>query len=150
MRITVRWQGNKWYQGICKAYNPVLDEHFIHYLDDDKKWYILANKTWRPVSREPLGWEANILRVLRTLGPLQTGLVIRSSDGDLKVLTEEDCLAANNRSAATGGPTIHEVDGDEDVEDAGDDAGDDGVDPPATEDEEARAMNDEDTSASAV
>ena len=120
MRITVRWQGNKWYEGVCKAYNPDQGEHLVHYMDNDLKWYILANKTWRPVAREAAGWQAAAGRVLRDAGGLRPGIITQKESGETWTLTADDCDAVRAAilASARNGQTVVVEDDDGDSDDA--------------------------------
>lgn len=83
MEITVRWQGNQWYPGICEAYNPADGQHFVHYGDGDKKWYILDNKTWNPVGRTDKPWHAKVVSNLTAAAGAVNGVTTCRADGTL-------------------------------------------------------------------
>ena len=87
MRISVRWQGNAWYNGIVKAYLPDAEEHMVHYEDNDKKWYALSIKTWRCVDRPKLDWAPTVVECLRATHRLRPGVVTRNEAGELVTLT---------------------------------------------------------------
>jgi len=46
-RVVVEWAGPRYYAGTVKEYNEEKFEHFVHYDDNDKKWYKMPEKTFR-------------------------------------------------------------------------------------------------------
>ena len=131
MRIAVRWQGNAWYEGVVKAYNPDLGEHLVHYMDDDKKWYSLDIKTWRSVSREPEGWQASVTECLRLTHKLRPGMMTRNAANELITLTTDEItarLAATPPVARNPAVVVEEdVDGVEDASSEDAEAGEGGA-----------------------
>ena len=143
MRIEVRWQGNKWYQGVVKAYKPDEGEHLVHYDDNDKKWYVMSNKTWRPLAREPFGWQETVDDFLLKAGGMRPGVATRGIDNEIRYLVQDDVVAARKASTARLAAPI----------DPPAQTGGTGEAPPASGGdpaEEERGMADEDPRASSV
>jgi len=47
LRVAVEWAGNRWYYGTITQYDEDKNQHFVLYDDNDKRWYQLAEKTFR-------------------------------------------------------------------------------------------------------
>jgi hypothetical protein len=56
IRLTVQWAGNKWYAGTVREYKHETGEWLVQYDDNDRRWYKLAEKTFR-ILGSPSVWE---------------------------------------------------------------------------------------------
>jgi hypothetical protein len=50
-RIAVLWGGDKWFEGVVAETQD--GQHFVAYDDGDRRWYRLADKTFRVVAVPP-------------------------------------------------------------------------------------------------
>jgi hypothetical protein len=54
-RVSVRWGGNKWFQGVVKAFDSAAGEHEVQYDDGDLRRHAMAKKRFKVLARADAG-----------------------------------------------------------------------------------------------